>query len=381
MAMIVGLVSAQEGWPPAWADPGECRFDATILGIDTIGWEGHHEHDISIQFGRWPMNEQVVIELSNAGGLATKPVLKTNSGCTLVAWSDKGAVLQIDAAEPPERRIIFHVHTMHTIIPDAVDVLCSPFSPPPPPPSPPPSPKPQAPAPSPPPSPLPPPPSPEPMPPPSPSPLLPPPGLPPATPPPASMAPVWAAMMLGGGVLGVLFALVMHARDQGLLGRVKGRERVQTVDDDEDDDDDEDEDDDEEDEEEAEEEEDDDEEAGIVPNHEAPEKTLGGGYSSNRQHNRQAFANRLESLKTFVSLGSTVHSVTLPLGDVDSWATLSQQIHDTCDDEDVPELPVNGIMHIGNHATLHTRKCSRAHAPRTHTPTDSSRHLMMHCQS
>ena len=52
------------------------------------------------------------------------------------------------------------------------------------------------------------------------------------------------------------------------------------------------------------------------------------------------------SVKTFVALGSQVHSIVLPLAGVTSWASLSQGIHDACEDNDLPELPTNGIMHI-----------------------------------
>ena len=52
------------------------------------------------------------------------------------------------------------------------------------------------------------------------------------------------------------------------------------------------------------------------------------------------------SIKAFVALSDEVHSITLPLSGIDSWGGLSQTIHEVCEDSDVPDLPVHGIMHI-----------------------------------
>ena len=54
----------------------------------------------------------------------------------------------------------------------------------------------------------------------------------------------------------------------------------------------------------------------------------------------------LLSMKAFVALGDQVHAIVLPLAGISSWATLSQTIHEVCEDSDVPQLPVHGIMHI-----------------------------------
>ena len=51
-------------------------------------------------------------------------------------------------------------------------------------------------------------------------------------------------------------------------------------------------------------------------------------------------------MKAFVAIAGKVHTVTLSLGGIDSWANLSQTIHETCEDNSVPDLPVHGIMHI-----------------------------------
>lgn len=52
------------------------------------------------------------------------------------------------------------------------------------------------------------------------------------------------------------------------------------------------------------------------------------------------------TIKAFVALGDQVHSVLLPLDGIESWGALSQTIHETCEDSDVPDLPEHGIMHI-----------------------------------
>ena len=52
------------------------------------------------------------------------------------------------------------------------------------------------------------------------------------------------------------------------------------------------------------------------------------------------------TIKAFVALGDQVHSIVLPLDAIDSWGMLSQTIHEVCEDSDVPDLPVHGIMHI-----------------------------------
>jgi hypothetical protein len=55
---------------------------------------------------------------------------------------------------------------------------------------------------------------------------------------------------------------------------------------------------------------------------------------------------RLPTIKAFVALGREVHSVILPLKGIRSWGALSQAIHESCEEHDLPDLPVNGIMHI-----------------------------------
>ena len=61
---------------------------------------------------------------------------------------------------------------------------------------------------------------------------------------------------------------------------------------------------------------------------------------------RSSRAPQRGSLKAFVALRDQVYSIQLPLGGVQSWAQLSQTIHESCEDSDVPDLPVHGIMHI-----------------------------------
>ena len=55
---------------------------------------------------------------------------------------------------------------------------------------------------------------------------------------------------------------------------------------------------------------------------------------------------RPASIKAFVALGNHVHSITLPLLSVDSWSTLSQRIHETCEEEGLSNVPEHGIMHL-----------------------------------
>ena len=55
---------------------------------------------------------------------------------------------------------------------------------------------------------------------------------------------------------------------------------------------------------------------------------------------------RGESLKGYVEIGNTVYPVDLPCRTVDSWAALSQHIHEVCEANGVPNLPIHGTMHI-----------------------------------
>ena len=60
----------------------------------------------------------------------------------------------------------------------------------------------------------------------------------------------------------------------------------------------------------------------------------GGGISGER------------AIKAFVELGGKVHSISLQTAGIQSWASLSQLIHEVCAESGVPELPPHGIMHI-----------------------------------
>lgn len=51
-------------------------------------------------------------------------------------------------------------------------------------------------------------------------------------------------------------------------------------------------------------------------------------------------------IKAFVELRGEIHSVKLPCEGVTSWGALSQLIHEVCEDNGVPDLPVHGTMHI-----------------------------------
>ena len=333
---------AAKTWPPAWASHGECQFEPEIGGVNAIGWEGHHEYDIALKFGTWKSKHDFVFDLSAAGGLASAP--RDVVGSSLVSWDEKGgAVFKMDGPWPDGLRTSFHVHTKTSLVPQQIGILCEAISPPPPPPTPPPSPTPSPPTPSPPPPPEPP----LPSPPPAPWPPLPPPPPPPPLPSApgegalgASPKTFLAAILAGGGVLGVLAALLMHAREQGMLSacglRGKQMQRVRNAEEEEVDDDDDDDDGGDEREGEEEEEDDDDDDDDESPHHMANggDVEAGGG------------GGRPSTMKAFVALGDQVHTVRLSLEAIESWAMLSQTIHETCEDSGVPDLPQNGIMHI-----------------------------------
>jgi len=143
-----------------------------------------------------------------------------------------------------------------------------------------------------------------------------------------------AVVLLGGGVLGVLSALVVHFKDAGFFD--KKHARVSAQDDDEDGTEDGDDEDDED------EEEDNDDDGGDDDEQDGN----GGDARDGDVETGAAPPPRPKSMKAFVALGDQIHSVVLPLENIESWASLSQTIHETCEDNDVPQLPVHGIMHI-----------------------------------
>ena len=53
-----------------------------------------------------------------------------------------------------------------------------------------------------------------------------------------------------------------------------------------------------------------------------------------------------KTIKAFVAVSDQVHSVPLPLDGITSWANLSQTVHEVCEDSNIPDLPLHGIMHI-----------------------------------
>ena len=144
---------------------------------------------------------------------------------------------------------------------------------------------------------------------------------------------ILAVVLLGGGVLGVLAALVVHFKDRSKGS--KTHSRISAGDDDDEDGEDEDEDDDDDDEGDDDDDDDDEDE----------DEDEGDGAKEEEDVEKGAVP-RPESMKAFVALGDAVHSIVLPMSEIESWATLSQTIHETCEDSDVPDLPVHGIMHI-----------------------------------
>lgn len=130
--------------------------------------------------------------------------------------------------------------------------------------------------------------------------------------------------------------LFLRSGSQGGLRKRKGMQRVRNEDDEDDDvtDDDGSDDDDDENGDEGDGNGDDDDEVGGDDDEEGSDDV------------EKAIIERPESVKTFVALADQVHSIVVPLGDIDSWAALSQGIHETCEEGDVPELPAQGIMHI-----------------------------------
>lgn len=132
----------------------------------------------------------------------------------------------------------------------------------------------------------------------------------------------------------MIAALVVHFRDKGFLGGAsigkskKNHTRVASADDDEDDED--------------EDGEEDFEGQGEDGDENDPDEDEDG----EKEDTDAASAARPESMKAFVALGDQIHSIVLPLTGIDSWAELSQTIHETCEESGVPDLPVHGIMHI-----------------------------------
>ena len=374
-AVVASAATAPVSWPPSFVSSEACRYGATVT-FEQVGWEGHHIMDINIKLAQWEANGKMAVSFAGAvedGGLAEEP---TNLGsCSLINWQPKGIVVQL-AEDSSESAIRLRAHTTGALDHAKVSVLCSPRSPPP------------APPPKPPPPPLPP----KPPPPsaPSPPPKPPPPSArpsPPPSPPPTLQAPLEMGLLLTAGSLGLLAALLVFAKMRGLLGnagdssqhKMKGMRRVSDTADgddieqgedeeegdeeegdeeedgeeeeDDEEEEEEDEDDDEEEEEEGEEESDDDDddgddddddgseednEKGSVPEGMPP--VIAAGASGHRPP--------LSTMRAFVALGEQVHGIVLPLDGINSWADLSQTIHEICEDSDVPKLPMQGIMHM-----------------------------------
>ena len=295
-----------------------------------VGWDGHHEYDVTIELDMWEAHGQIVMDVSGFSTMESEPTKAAFAEVT--HWEEGGVVLKM-VQWSDTKSLSFHMHLSSPLETAQVKFLCTPLPSPPPPPTPPPKP---------PPPPSPPPPSP--LPPPSPAPPLPappeplPPLAPPPVPPPTFGTPLETSLLFMAGAMALLAAGIYAAKDR-LLGRHpqhKGGHmtRVHANDDgDEDetmmgDDDDDDEDDDDE-EEEGEEllgDEDEDEEDGDLEAGTADAAPL--------------------TIKAFVALGEQVHSIVLPLDTIESWGALSQTIHEVCEDSDVPDLPENGIMHI-----------------------------------
>ena len=147
-----------------------------------------------------------------------------------------------------------------------------------------------------------------------------------------------AGILFGGGALGVLAALFLHAKERNMLdacGLPGKMQRVRSANDDDEEDDDEEEEDDDDD--------DDDRDGGDDGDDDVDDM---GAVSDSDVEGCGSGLKRSESMKAFVAIADQVHTVVLSLGGIDSWANLSQTIHETCEDNSVPDLPVNGIMHI-----------------------------------
>lgn len=52
------------------------------------------------------------------------------------------------------------------------------------------------------------------------------------------------------------------------------------------------------------------------------------------------------SLKAFIEIQGALHALKVDISGVDSWPTLSQVLHEACEERDLPDMPENGIMHI-----------------------------------
>ena len=311
----------EEVWPPVGVDTKGCRYGASVTDVKTIGWEGHHLYDIVLTLTMWEKNGKVAVNLADAGGLKVEPTNVAYAKVNPEDWGPSGFVLTLD--EWSEDKVVnFRAQLSSEFLQERVSFFCSNWPAPPPPPSPLPSPPPPpSPLPHPPPSPLPP--KPPPPQPPWPYPPQPPPP-PPPSPPPAFGTPLEINLVVGALLLAVVAGGIMFAKNRLAKEHRKGGHMQRVHGDDDDtigDDDDDEEDDDEEDDG------DDDDEDGS------------GGEDKAGDVEGQ-------TIKAFVALGDQVHSIVLPLDGIESWGALSQTIHEVCEDSDVPDLPVHGIMHI-----------------------------------
>ena len=316
------------------------------LTARTVGWDGHHEYDFAVSLDTWKSGMKLALDFSDQ---KAKPAIAPTAfiDCAMESWQDGGIVLSL-AAHSDNSNALFHARLSGAADLAKLKVMCS-AQPPPPPPPPPPRPPP-SPLPGPPPRPTPAPP-PKPMPPPPPS---PPPPPPPNTPPPFAVSPVQIGLMMTAGAIGLLATLAVVVKSRTLLGdpaAMKGgkMQRVRNEDDGQDDDDDnedEGDEDDEEDDDGAEDEEDADDDDEDGESDDDGDDESDDDCDDGQGASLANASSEPKTLKAFVALGSEVHSITLPLLNIDSWATLSQTIHEVCEDSDVPELPTHGIMHI-----------------------------------
>ena len=123
-------------WPPAWAFDGDCRYAPAITSINSIGKEGHHVYDLSVQFDEWSSGADFVLDLSTSGRLAYKPSPQVGVG--VVSWDELGAIMKMAATAPQELIMRLQLHTKASLDPHRMRIMCVAPNAPPPHPSPPP---------------------------------------------------------------------------------------------------------------------------------------------------------------------------------------------------------------------------------------------------
>ena len=315
---------------------GGCHL-ALQVHVSPKGFEGHHEYEMHITVvSPWEEGTVIKVDVSASGGIRCHECRfhQLGGGCSDVVQSDDFFTCKLGPepeedllADPPgSHKIGFFVHTQYHFSTNLVvaGLTCTNAPPPP--------------------SPLP---LPPPPPPPSPRPPAPP---PPAAPPPGTPVGVTIVLvLLGLGVVviggcccfrpGVVGAI--RTKLQGRKRRLRDTEMPDTrhdptsnaerrggFDDDGGDDDDGDE-----------------EASEMAADGRVPTTVELNGGPRRQPQGSHPCAARLAMLTRLLVAG-TVHAVHIDSAGHESWADVSQAVHEACEDAELPKLPVHGVMHI-----------------------------------